>query len=654
MDLRSVLDTGWLMLRGFSLSGAEKWLQMKKLQIADRTNRRLCSVLPLDAGAELLFGDCLTAAYVLSAHAERLPEYYAALLTRDGEPFLLPLFDWQGGDPVELLRRKGSVLLREGKNTLDGALTRLTYCGGTYCIDGRPSSEAELRARLRDYRRDSLLLEQVGDPNEPTLRIALGEGGRLLFALLVKDDAPCRAGEPAPVDADGCCVWNGEKRKISDFSAVLEELRSIFAELREFSYLDFSVRFCDGGFKIVRVDTGDELACLNHAGDALLRERLCARKRGMSPVQFVRHLWLTYWILAAKRHGFMSFMYRHWREALWQDRLSSRTSLRDKRWAHRRGFLSHRISQYGLTEENYRNCLSDYDYRRLRPINNHYSKWLEDKVTVRYVLEKYRRFLPAYYYRVGKRGGKMTALPLPDCPAEYGEGLEELVRLLRQKGVLALKRTVGSHGLGFCKLSFENGAYFVNGVRKTQTELLTFLKKLKAEYNVSEYLVMHSELRKVCRSVACTVRLMVINRTGGDPVMENAYFRIGTSHTGFTDNIGSGGIFAYVDAESGRFHDAELLREHVFSPCPVHPDTGAPIEGFLPHWSALCKTVTEIAAYLSPLEYLGFDAVITDDGFRILEINTHQDLHKYPAYPESVHRFFAHKIALKKQGKRLA
>lgn len=658
MNFRTVLDTGSLMLRGFSLSGAETWLRLKKLHLDGRvnaagvTNRRLCAALPLDAGAALLFGDALTTAYVLCDHAAYLPQYYAALLTRNGEPFVLPLFGQTEDDPVALLRQTGCLLLRRAQNTPDGRQTVLAWRDGSFFADGAPISETELRALLR-CKEDSLLMEQVGAPEEPTLHVALDGAGKLLFALLTRDaDAPCRAEELARVDAQGYYTQNGERRQVADFAEVLNALREIAADFRELTYLDFSVRFCADGFRIVRVDTGEELTYLHDTGD-FLAERLRGHRRGMSPAQFVRHLWLSYWIVAAKRRGFLSFMYRHWREAIWLDRLSPRTTLREKHWAHRRGFLSHRIAQYGLTEENYKNCLSDRDYRWLRPINNHYSKWLEDKVTVRYVLQKYSRFLPSYYYRVLRRGG-VTALPLPDCPEDFGGGLDELLRLLRQRGALALKRTVGSHGLGFCKLAYENGTYFANGVAKTQEELLHFLRTLKTEYNVSEYIVMHPELRRICDGVACTVRLMVINRHGDDPVTENAYFRIGTSHTGFTDNIGSGGIFAYVDAETGRFHDAELLREHVFTPCAVHPDSGAPIEGILPHWDALREAVTQIARYLSPLEYLGFDAVITADGFRILEINTHQDLHKYLAYPESVHRFFEQKVALKKQGKRLA
>ena len=183
--------------------------------------------------------------------------------------------------------------------------------------------------------------------------------------------------------------------------------------------------------------------------------------------------------------------------------------------------------------------------------------------------------------------------------------------------------------------------------------MLSFLSGLDDYYNVSEYIVMHSELRKIYSSVACTVRIMVINRRGFDPVIENAYFRIGTKSTGFTDNIGSGGVFAYVDEKTGRFHDAEIIKEHIITPCPTHPDTGVRIEGMLPHWSDVTRIIPEICRYIRPLEYLGFDVVITDSGFKVLEINTHQDLHRYPTYNSNVHAYFMHKLELKRQGKKL-
>ena len=111
--------------------------------------------------------------------------------------------------------------------------------------------------------------------------------------------------------------------------------------------------------------------------------------------------------------------------------------------------------------------------------------------------------------------------------------------------------------------------------------------------------------------------------------------------------------FAYVDEKTGFFHNAEIIKEHVITPCPVHPDTQEKIEGTLPHWDEVLRVIPELCRYISPLEYLGFDVVMTDSGFKILEINTHQDLHRYPTYNENVHAYFMHKLELKRAGKKL-
>ena len=42
-----------------------------------------------------------------------------------------------------------------------------------------------------------------------------------------------------------------------------------------------------------------------------------------------------------------------------------------------------------------------------------------------------------------------------------------------------------------------------------------------------------------------------------------------------------------------------------------------------------------------------FDIAITDDGFKIIEINIHQDLHKVAEHSEEFKAFFRDKLALK-------
>ena len=671
MQASKLIKSAALLFRGFTFATSDEWFYLDSIKKYKRKNnigmsdKDIFSLLPFDSKFDKLFGDILSMSYALDKHPALLPEQYYSLLTRDGEQFILPLRSGleQSLDGVmALLREKGGVSVRKASNSVRTREHTYGFDGSTFFADGRKLGEDEMRRKLVSLPSGTIITELVRSDFAPTLHLAFlngGDGPELMFSVLtdVQKDAPqnwyTANRELSAVDGAG----NYDGGRIDTFPAIAEQLRSVAAEFGELEYMNFAVRLTDGGFKIMRVDTGADLTYLEHFNEKTAEFIRLKRQTKPRFVGFRRAMTIIdryLWSFRAKRRGFMDYMYRGWKKALREDWHDKYTTLAEKRWAHKRGFLSFRIRQYGLTEENYRDCLSDRDYKWLRPLNNEYRKLLWDKVTLRYCLDKYSRCLPEYYYHLVPRNGRMQLLKMPDCPEGYARDFEGLLALLREKKLLAMKPTVGSHGIGFYKLGYLGGRHYtVNGEDKDEAGMLEFLSGLDDYYNISEYIVMHRDLRKIYSEVACTVRIMVINRRGSDPVIENAYFRIGTKSTGFTDNIGSGGVFAYVDEKTGLFHDAEIIKEHIITPCPTHPDTGVKIEGTLPHWDEVTEMIPELCRYISPLEYLGFDVVITDAGFKILEINTHQDLHRYPTYNENVHAYFMHKLELKRQGKKL-
>ena len=670
MTTSKLIKSSALLFRGFTFATADEWFYLESIKKYKRKNnigmsdKDIFSLLPFDAKFDKLFGDVLSTSYALDKHPELLPEQYYILLTRDGGQLILPLRPGlaQSMDGiVSLIRKKGNVLVRRASNSVKTLEHICRFDGESFFFDEKPLDEIGMREKLEKLPSGTIITELVKTDFAPTLHLAFlnrGDGPELLFSVLTEAQKGCAKNwytqnrELSAVDEDG----NYAGGRIESFPDIEKMLCGIAAEFNELEYMSFALRLTDGGFKILRVDTGADLTYLENLNDKTAefirfkrakKPRFVGFKRAMTIID--RYLWS----FRAKRRGFMDYMYRGWKRALREDMHDKHTTAAEKKWAHERGFLSYHIKQYGLTEDNWRDCLSDRDYKWLRPLNNEYRKLLWDKVTLRYCLDKYRRYLPEYYYHIVPRDGRMQVLKMPDCPEYLPRSLDGLLELLRERKLLAMKPTVGSHGIGFYRLGFDGEHYTVNGEEKTGSEMLTFFASLNDYYNISEYIVMHSALRKIYSEVACTVRIMVINRSGLDPVIENAYFRIGTKSTGFTDNIGSGGVFAYVDEKTGFFHDAEVIKEHVISPCPLHPDTGARIEGYLPHWDEVLSVIPELCRYISPLEYLGFDVVITDSGFKILEINTHQDLHRYPTYNENVHAYFAHKLELKRAGKKL-
>jgi hypothetical protein len=405
------------------------------------------------------------------------------------------------------------------------------------------------------------------------------------------------------------------------------------------------VLLSDGGIRIWQVDTGRDLVWQPEVEPAVkdyLAERAHAGKPGDRGLKRLGKYIFSAW---AKKKGFEDYMYRNWLRGLRDDNRLTITTRAEKRWAHRRGFYSYRIKQYGLTEENYRDVLSDYSYKRLRPINGHYQKWLWDKVFMYYVMTPYKNYLPRHYYRIVPVEGKNRIYSFdPDQPGEAT--VYDVIDLLRREKLLVCKPAVGSHGKGFARLEWQDESVIVNGERMDRQGFSSYLNAMDKTFFLSEFVEMHSDLRRIYDGVVNTVRIMTID-IDGRPRVESAYFRIGSRSTGNTDNLDTGGLVARVDVPTGRFGSAEMLIGHAYQPRDVHPDTGAALTGALPHWEEIKNVVAEIAAYLYPLEYLGFDIVITQDGFRILEINTHQDLHRYPEYPQEVKEYFQRKCALK-------
>lgn len=353
-----------------------------------------------------------------------------------------------------------------------------------------------------------------------------------------------------------------------------------------------------------------------------------------------------------KRHlkkGIRPYMAGLYLNTIKDDFLHTKKPLRQKIWAWKRGFASYRIDQYGLNDDNWRDMLSDFDYAWLNRLNNYYRLLVDDKLSLRYTLEPFKEYLPDYYYLISKRRDEKHLKALPDLPTDYPATRDGILGLLRDIKRLAFKPANGTHGDGFYKLEYTDGIYYVNGDEVSEEGLLEVLFSQKSIYCITEYVEMHPQLKAIYPNSVNTIRVMVINRNLANPVIEHAYMRIGSTKTGFTDNIGYGGLCCYMDKETGRYYNGQTIKDHVFSSCPVHPDTGAVLEGYVPNWDIVRKGILDICKFIPQVEYLGFDIAITEDSFSIIEINIHQDLHKSVEYPDSVKDYYKKKIILKEK-----
>ena len=83
-----------------------------------------------------------------------------------------------------------------------------------------------------------------------------------------------------------------------------------------------------------------------------------------------------------------------------------------------------------------------------------------------------------------------------------------------------------------------------------------------------------------------------------------------------------------------------------------HPESGQPIAGIqVPNWTRLCSEVLRLAKLLSAIPYIGWDIVVTEEGYFVLEGNTRTDVNVYQIHKpllldERTRKFYkSHKAA---------
>lgn len=348
--------------------------------------------------------------------------------------------------------------------------------------------------------------------------------------------------------------------------------------------------------------------------------------------------------------GLLAYQSVRWPGDMWRDLVSRNgVALRTKIWAYRNGYLSYRIPQYGITAENRHQFISDFEYRWLRHINERYKFWLEDKVSIKYVASDFNEYLPGYYFYTSRSHGRNHVVPMMDCPEGYGAEYGDVLRLARRRGTLALKPDHGSHGEGFFRLGWDGNGYSLNGEEVEEQAVIDLLEDPKNQYLITEYIEMHPTIAEIYPKSVNTIRMIVFKKDGTTPELGNAYLRIGSSASGYVDNTAAGGMLAEIDVASGRFGNAQALVRGRVEPCPRHPDTDVLIEGLVPHWEDVKAQILRMAESFSQLEYLGFDVAITDDGFKIPEINRFPDFPRIDLLTPETIDYLLHKLDQKKQ-----
>ncbi len=203
-----------------------------------------------------------------------------------------------------------------------------------------------------------------------------------------------------------------------------------------------------------------------------------------------------------------------------------------------------------------------------------------------------------------------------------------LPRWLQERGRLVIRPTRGTGWMGLWVVGpGPDGACLVNGDPMTWGELE---RRLGTRQNqvITDFVEQAGYARDVFPQTTNTIRILTMQDTSGRPFVAAAVHRFGMPVSGAADNWGRGGLSAEIDVETG------VLGPGVQKPRSggrvrhdVHPCTGARVAGLrVPNWAQVREGVLAAAAQAAFLPFVGWDVIVTDGGFSVIEGNKNSDV----------------------------
>ena len=343
---------------------------------------------------------------------------------------------------------------------------------------------------------------------------------------------------------------------------------------------------------------------LARAGGIVLKERIPALGRSLW-LTFVNSMSLVY---RERKHGVGTGLPLPRRLRLW-----------------RAGFLSESAVLYGSSEPGrLRDYLSDWArFQRTGDLDRPFDPLLDDKLC-------FWGFMRTFSDRIAPalglvRGGRLIRFGVAGAePVTVG-----LARLAGSSKLVLKPCVGGSGGVGVFVYEWREGAHVVDGVAVAADE---FERRLGEEVHlVCTPIEQAGYARAIYPDVANTIRILTMyDEEAGEAFVAAAVHRFGTRARGAAavDNWSSGGLSAWIDPTSGRlgpgygFPSGRELKAH-----RTHPDTGAAIEDVqVEGWPVVRDEIVALASGLPFLPYVGWDIVVTDEGYLIIEGNRRPDV----------------------------
>lgn len=235
-----------------------------------------------------------------------------------------------------------------------------------------------------------------------------------------------------------------------------------------------------------------------------------------------------------------------------------------------------------------------------------YFEYANDKVLAKKTLEENGLSVPESFYVIG-----------------YFYELQELEKKLRKLSSFVIKPSCGSGGNGIVVISeYRQGMWIsISGkelsyedIKKHVSDIIFGVYSFGLNDNaiIEERIIQDTYISELSPLGLADIRM--INYKGSNA---KAMLRIATTASDGKANLHQGGIGVAIDMLRGHTFSAQIDRENI----SFHPDTNVNlIDVKIPNWDELLRLCEEVSKII-PLDYLGIDIALSDQGPVILEVN---------------------------------
>jgi Sugar-transfer associated ATP-grasp len=288
----------------------------------------------------------------------------------------------------------------------------------------------------------------------------------------------------------------------------------------------------------------------------------------------------------------------------------------------RRGFLPVSRELYRLDEQDREEFLSDRERELTWPINGGAAGLLDDKLAFFFMLRYLRVPTPEILGSVLR--GRIVLLG--DGGSGAAAPSDWLRAIVERQGAAVVKSARGGGGQQVFIVRRLDGEFELNGRRDVWPAIERRLLSLE-NYLVSTFVDQAGYARAIFPQAVNTIRILTMHDAEG-AFVATAVHRFGTERSLPVDNWSRGGLSARVSLGDGilgpgvAFPESGAVAWH-----DAHPDTASPIRGVaVPGWERIRDGVLALAAQTPFLPYVGWDVVVTDGGFEVLEGNKYSDV----------------------------